>query len=170
MKKNTMVLAHHIRKELKLEGHYHAQMSFALIKAWAINKGETTLDIVLGTGVSQETIESKIEEVHKETGLEELIQTHRFLRPVYVAKENGIRAYVKTNTKMFATLNKGEAANTNVMLNIISGTVILGVKGAKYKLPNEKVTIIVGQNDVDRFKAAQEKAGVDINIVVCNCL
>lgn len=34
--KSVMAFAHHIRKEEKLEGHYHAQMKMALVKAHAI--------------------------------------------------------------------------------------------------------------------------------------
>lgn len=37
---NVMVLAHKLRKEMRLEGHYHAQMKIALKAAWSVIKGQ----------------------------------------------------------------------------------------------------------------------------------
>lgn len=46
---NVMGLAHKIRRELGLEGHYSVQMKIAMKYAWAIKKGTETIDNILGT-------------------------------------------------------------------------------------------------------------------------
>ena len=48
----TMGLAHLIRRELKLEGHYHVQMKIAMKYAWAIKKGQTTIEELLNITTS----------------------------------------------------------------------------------------------------------------------
>ena len=41
---HVMKIAHIIRKELKLEGHYHAQMKIAMNLAWKVKKGFMSLE------------------------------------------------------------------------------------------------------------------------------
>lgn len=52
---NVMELAHLIRKELKLEGDYRAQMKMAMLYAWNVKKGIKSLDDILGKQSSQAT-------------------------------------------------------------------------------------------------------------------
>lgn len=55
---NVMSLAHTIRRELGLEGHYQAQMKLALSLAWEVKKGLTTIEAVLGTAVVENVAEN----------------------------------------------------------------------------------------------------------------
>lgn len=57
LEQNAMQLAHTIRKELKLEGHYHVQMKIALTLAWEVKKGETSIEVVLNNKVTKESAE-----------------------------------------------------------------------------------------------------------------
>ena len=57
LEQNAMQLAHTIRKELKLEGHYHVQMKIALTLAWEVKKGETSIEVVLNNKATKESAE-----------------------------------------------------------------------------------------------------------------
>lgn len=57
LEQNAMQLAHTIRKELKLEGHYHVQMKIALTLAWEVKKGETSIEAVLNNKATKESAE-----------------------------------------------------------------------------------------------------------------
>lgn len=52
---NIMQLAHLIRRELKLEGDYRAQMKMAMLYAWNVKKGIKSLDDILGNESSKAT-------------------------------------------------------------------------------------------------------------------
>lgn len=57
-KLHVMKIAHIIRKELKLEGHYHAQMKIAMNLAWKVKKGFLSLeDLIAGEEVGPEVKE-----------------------------------------------------------------------------------------------------------------
>lgn len=57
-KLHVMKIAHIIRKELKLEGHYHAQMKIAMNLAWKVKKGFMSLeDLIAGEEVGPEVKE-----------------------------------------------------------------------------------------------------------------
>ena len=49
---NVMTLAHKLRRELGLEGAYSCQMKMAMKYAWAIKKGQTTLEELLNITTS----------------------------------------------------------------------------------------------------------------------
>ena len=51
---NVMTLAHKLRRELGLEGAYSCQMKMAMKYAWAIKKGQTTLEELLNTTTTTE--------------------------------------------------------------------------------------------------------------------
>lgn len=55
---NVMSIAHTIRRLLKLEGDYSAQMKYAMKKAWAIKKGLITMDSVVEQAVVDKCIEN----------------------------------------------------------------------------------------------------------------
>lgn len=49
---NIMQMAHKIRRELKLEGHYHVQMKIAMNLAWEVKKGLSTIEVILNNNTT----------------------------------------------------------------------------------------------------------------------
>ena len=71
---NIMQMAHKIRRELKLEGHYHVQMKIAMNLAWEVKKGETSIEVVLNNTVNNTAKESaKANTYNAEQDLEKIL-------------------------------------------------------------------------------------------------
>lgn len=67
---NIMTVAHIIRRELKLEGHYHAQLKIAMSYAWKIKKGQITLEELLNIPAINETAAPTYNAVNEEVNSE----------------------------------------------------------------------------------------------------
>lgn len=67
---NIMTVAHIIRRELKLEGHYHAQLKIAMSYAWKIKKGQMTLEELLNIPAINETAAPTYNAVNEEVNSE----------------------------------------------------------------------------------------------------
>lgn len=109
---NVMGLAHKIRRELGLEGHYSVQMKIAMRYAWAIKKGTETIDNILGTtaatastyNVANKTVEPK--PVEKQTNdnvgltiyLDRIENGHAYFNKQYKGRSAHFLSYKVRNT------------------------------------------------------------------------
>lgn len=108
LEQNAMQLAHTIRKELKLEGHYHVQMKIALTLAWEVKKGETSIEAVLNNKATKESAEQtkatdtynaencgNKEEYNNAEETEETVETVEESFRLYLASfQNGVAHFV----------------------------------------------------------------------------
>ena len=124
----TMGLAHLIRRELKLEGHYHVQMKIAMKYAWAIKKGQTTIEELLNIttsateataptyDVSNKTVEETTVTTAKEPKKETKKVTVTTGLTIYLEKlEGGVAYFYKAANGMTAPFFKFRARNIKDM-------------------------------------------------------
>lgn len=52
---SVMAIAHLIRRELKLEGHYYVQMKIAMSYAWQVKKGQIEIESLLNNNITLKT-------------------------------------------------------------------------------------------------------------------
>ena len=122
---NIMQMAHKLRRELKLEGHYHVQMKIAMDLAWQVKKGESTIEIILNNNeVSAEathtynaeaTAVETVEEVLEEPVQEEPVVAEPIVEePTEVMEETVAQEKVEPVTSVnfrfyLHSLSKGQA-------------------------------------------------------------
>ena len=124
----TMGLAHLIRRELKLEGHYHVQMKIAMKYAWAIKKGQTTIEELLNITTSateaaaptynaaNKTVEETAVTTAKEPKKETKKVTVTTGLTIYLEKlEGGVAYFYKAANGMTAPFFKFRARNIKDM-------------------------------------------------------
>ena len=124
----TMGLAHLIRRELKLEGHYHVQMKIAMKYAWAIKKGQTTIEELLNIttsateataptyNVANKTVEETAVTTAKEPKKETKKVTVTTGLTIYLEKlEGGVAYFYKAANGMTAPFFKFRARNIKDM-------------------------------------------------------
>ena len=122
---NIMQMAHKIRRELKLEGHYHVQMKIAMNLAWQVKKGESTIEIILNNNevsaeathtynaeaTAVETVEEVIEEPVQEEPVvaEPIVEEPTEVMEETVAQEK-VEPVTSVNFRFYLhSLSKGQA-------------------------------------------------------------
>lgn len=101
---HVMKVAHLIRRELKLEGHYYVQMKIAMELAWKIKRGLITLDALLNNDTEISAAEAtdtydaapvvEEETTAKEESVQEPIVDQEFSYKVYLkSMKNGIAEF-----------------------------------------------------------------------------
>lgn len=103
----AMQLAHKIRKEEKLEGHYQAQMSYALKKAHAILQGETTITNNM-SDQSKEVAMDESNSTKEELTVQEVLDKYKGKYDAYVYFEGfNIHVNIKGVEQKLTTKYKG---------------------------------------------------------------
>lgn len=101
---NVMNVAHLIRRELKLEGHYHVQMKIALTFAWKVKKGEMTLDALLSNTTTDSAEKVVTETTSKEAVTKVVEEKVAETQPSY---RLGISSYKDGVVTLMYTRNDG---------------------------------------------------------------
>lgn len=106
---NVMRLAHKIRKELGLEGHYSVQMKIAMKYAWDIKKGIKTIDNILEVSniIKTNSNNNIIKEEIKENKIDNNISLTIYLERI----ENGIAYFYKQYKDKKACFHKYKVRN-----------------------------------------------------------
>ena len=97
---HVMKIAHIIRKELKLEGHYYVQMKIALNLAWRVKKGFVSLEgLIAGADMNTNTTTKAVEATHTYNTAdttEETVEVEQQVKESVVSTDFTYRIYLKS--------------------------------------------------------------------------
>lgn len=160
-----MKLAHKIRRELKLEGHYHAQMKEALELAWAIKNGKVTYEEVVGLEIEEQIVPRGA------TTLQDIIKEHSNKRYVAYPTADSYTFVGAGKVYEYKSMHQSIVGNQNAMYSVYAGEAD-GLLKADYKTfpVLNKTLFVVGKDDEERFKDALPKEGSGYEFIVCDCL
>ena len=97
---HVMKIAHIIRKELKLEGHYYVQMKIAMNLAWRVKKGFVSLEgLIAGEDMNTNTTTKAVEATHTYNTAdttEETVEVEQQVKESVVSTDFTYRIYLKS--------------------------------------------------------------------------
>lgn len=97
---HVMKIAHIIRKELKLEGHYYVQMKIAMNLAWRVKKGFVSLEgLIAGEDMNTNTTTKAVEATHTYNTAdttEETVEVEQQVKKSVVSTDFTYRIYLKS--------------------------------------------------------------------------
>lgn len=97
---HVMKIAHIIRRELKLEGHYYVQMKIAMNLAWRVKKGFVSLEgLIAGEDMNTNTTTKAVETTHTYNTAdttEETVEVEQQVKESVVSTDFTYRIYLKS--------------------------------------------------------------------------
>ena len=97
---HVMKIAHIIRRELKLEGHYYVQMKIAMNLAWRVKKGFVSLEgLIAGEDMNTNTTTKAVEATHTYNTAdttEETVEVEQQVKESVVSTDFTYRIYLKS--------------------------------------------------------------------------
>lgn len=105
---NVMKLAHKIRRDEKLEGHYHAQMKYALQKAYAILNQTGTIIEDMSENFKEEVASDESMSTKEDLTVQEVLEKYKGKYDAYVYFEGyNIHLNIKGKTQILTTKYRG---------------------------------------------------------------
>ena len=162
---SVMAIAHLIRRELKLEGHYHVQMKIAMSYAWQVKKGEETLESlnIKATDVKPEakTIDTSVKTTNTYNAEEDFSKIEKYFvdRATKICSDNDIfptdAGFIIMETKNMVVKAIEQQDTTNMSARDLTIAI-------RKDIFNKISQLVTEQVELDAIAAAKEKAAQDL--------
>ena len=164
---SVMAIAHLIRRELKLEGHYHVQMKIAMSYAWQVKKEEITIESlnIKATDVKSEVkaINTSVKATNTYNAEEDFEKVEKYFvdRATKMCSDNDIfptdAGFIIMETKNMVVKAIEQQDTTNMSARDLTIAI-------RKDIFNKISQLVTEQVELDAIAEAKEKAAQDLAI------